>query len=54
MERKNQKEMVMAVIPVLPPSAIPDADSTKGVQAEICQDSGKYISQDAFLHEYGD
>jgi hypothetical protein len=31
MEMKNQKEVARAVRPVLPPSEIPEADSTKGV-----------------------
>lgn len=34
-EMKNQKAVVMAVRPVFPPSAIPEADSTKGVQGEV-------------------
>jgi len=35
MEMKNQKLVAIAVIPVRPPSEIPLADSTKGVQGEV-------------------
>lgn len=34
-EMKNQNAVAIAVIPVFPPSAIPLADSTNGVQGEV-------------------
>lgn len=35
MDTKNQNAVAIAVRPVLPPSEIPEADSTNGVQGEV-------------------